>query len=161
MGRDAVAQLEALLSRSFDGENTQSLLANLTSVRADDWDWIPPGGRRGIRAIFEHSAVAKHIYADFLFGPLRRSWDEVAGECHARAGNDTAALVAWAREGHARFMAGMAGLTDADLAGMTTKWHGATDTVAEVIAVMIQHDCYHAGEINHLRAVHQQRDFED
>jgi hypothetical protein len=27
-----------------------------------------------------------------------------------------------------------------------------------VIAVMIQHDCYHAGEINHIRAIHQQRD---
>lgn len=55
-------------------------------------------------------------------------------------------------------MAGIASLQDDELPKMTTKWHGARDSIAEVIAVMIQHDCYHAGEINHLRAVHQQRD---
>src|SRR4029079_16681494 len=79
--------------------------------------------------------------------------------CHARApGGDFAALVEWAREGHAAFMAGMATLTDEDLPQMTTKWHGARDTKAEVIAVMIQHDCYHAGEINHLRAIRRHDD---
>ena len=28
-------------------------------------------------------------------------------------------------------------------------------------AVMIEHDLYHAGEINHIRALHQQNDDED
>ena len=169
MTRAVVQQLEALLNRSFDGENTQSLLGNLTDVQPDDWDWIPPGGERTvrdtlehpaiarhitIRDIFEHAAIAKHIYTDFLFGDARRSWEEVAAECAARAGRDAAALVVWARDGHAAFMRGMSSLQDDDLATMTTKWHGARDTRAEVIAVMIQHDCYHAGEINALRSVH-------
>jgi uncharacterized damage-inducible protein DinB len=108
--------------------------------------------------IFEHAAIAKHIYVDYLFGDGKRSWSEVAAECHARAGDDVDALVEWAREGHAKFMAGMATLQDEDLPDITTKWHGARDTKSEVIAVMIQHDCYHAGEINHLRATHQRRD---
>jgi uncharacterized damage-inducible protein DinB len=158
MSRAVVGQLESLLNRSFDGENTQSLLGNLASVAPDDWDWLPPGGARSIRAIFEHAAIAKHIYVDYLFGEAKRLWAEVEAECHARAGDEPDALVAWAREGHAAFMAGMARLQDDDLPKMTTKWHGAEDTVAEVIAVMIQLDCYHGGEINHLRAVHQQRD---
>ena len=68
------------------------------------------------------------------------------------------ALVACARDGHAAFMAGMSGLQDADLATMTTKWHGTRDTTVEVISVMIQHDCYHAGEINHIRALRQRDD---
>lgn len=155
MSRPAVSQLESLLRRSFDGENTQSLLGNLANVRPDDWDWVPPGGLRSIRAIFEHAAVAKHIYVDYLFGGANRSWADVEAECHARAGDDTGALVAWAKEGHAAFMAGMASLRDDDLPKTTTKWHGARDSIAEVIAVMIQHDCYHAGEINHLRAQRQ------
>ena len=158
MTRAVVQQLESLLNRSFDGQNTQSLLANLNQVQTEDWEWLPHGGERSIRAIFQHAAIAKHIYADFLFSEDTRTWAQVEAECHARSGADTAALVDWAREGHARFMAGIASLRDADLPEMTTKWHGARDTKAEVIAVMIQHDCYHAGEINHLRAVHQQRD---
>lgn len=158
MARAVVRQLEALLNRSFDGENTQSMMGNLWDVHPDDWDWLPPGGRRTIRDIFEHAAVAKHIYAHFLFGEATRSWDDVHAECRDRAGTDIDPLVEWAREGHRAFMAGMASLDDEDLAAMTTKWHGARDTKAEVIAVMIQHDCYHAGEINHLRALHQQRD---
>jgi uncharacterized damage-inducible protein DinB len=161
MSRAVVEQLEALLRRSFDGANTQSLLGNLTNVQADDWDWLPDGGKRTIRDIFEHAAVAKHIYAAFLFSDARPRWDDVHRQCRERADDDTAALVEWAREGHAAFMAGMAKLQDDDLAEVTTKWHGATDTKAEVIAVMIQHDCYHAGEINHLRALHQRRDFEE
>ena len=151
MARDAVERLEALLRRSFDGENTQSLLGNSATVRAEDWDWVPPGGDRSIRRIFEHTAIAKHIYAKFLFTGDRPAWTTVAAQRPAEIG----ALVAWAREGHAAFMAGMSGLQDGDLPTMTTKWHGARDTTAEVIAVMIQHDCYHAGEINHIRALRQ------
>jgi len=160
MSRSAVSQLEALLNRSFDGQNTQSLLFNLADVVPDDWEWVPPGGERSIRDIFEHAAVAKHIYVDYLFGEAKRTWGEVLAECRERTGGDSAALVAWAKEGHAAFMAGMATLQDSDLPQMTTKWHGARDTKGEVMAVMIQHDCYHAGEINHLRAVHQGRDRE-
>ena len=151
MARDAVERLEALLRRSFDGENTQSLIGNLANVRADDWDRVPANGERSIRRIFEHAAIAKHIYTKFLFSGERPAWSEVAAQRPA----DIDALVAWAREGHAAFMAGMSGLQDGDLATMTTKWHGATDTTAEVISVMIQHDCYHAGEINHIRAILQ------
>ena len=158
MTRTAIPHLEALLNRSFDGDNTQSLLGNLEDVQPDDWDWLPDGAERTIRDIFEHAAVAKHIYTAFLFSDARPSWQEIHAQCNARAGSDTAVLIDWAREGHAAFMAGMTTLQDEDLDTITTKWHGATDTTAEVIAVMIQHDCYHAGEINHLRAVHQRRD---
>ena len=80
--------------------------------------------------------------------------------CISRGGMGIEALVEWARDSHTAFMAGMATLEDEHLAEMTTKWHGARDTKAEVIAVIIQHDCYHAGEINHLRAIHQHRDTE-
>ena len=38
-----------------------------------------------------------------------------------------------------------------------TKWGESKETLW-IIAVMIQHDLDHAGEINHLRSLHQQRD---
>lgn len=80
MSRAVVENLVALLNRSFDGENTQSLLGNVASVRREDWDWLAPGGARTIRDIFEHAAVAKHIYGDYLFGNGDRTWDDVATE---------------------------------------------------------------------------------
>ena len=67
MARDGVERLESLLRRSFDGENTQSLIGNLAKVRAEDWDWVPPNGERSVRRIFEHAVIAKHIYTKFLF----------------------------------------------------------------------------------------------
>ena len=39
-----------------------------------------------------------------------------------------------------------------------TNW-GELKETCWIIAVMIQHDLYHAGEISHLRALHQQNDF--
>jgi hypothetical protein len=38
-----------------------------------------------------------------------------------------------------------------------TNW-GELKETRWIIAVMIEHDPYHAGEINHLRALHQQND---
>ena len=74
------------------------------------------------------------------------------------APDDTAALIAWAREGHATFIEGMRGLSDAELALETRTHWGMAAPKRWVIGVMIQHDCYHAGEINHLRALRQGND---
>jgi uncharacterized damage-inducible protein DinB len=67
-------------------------------------------------------------------------------------------LVRWAREAHAVLIAGVSALADDDLSRLTTKHWGGTGSTGEVIAVMIHHDVYHAGEINHLRAMRQADD---
>ena len=55
-------------------------------------------------------------------------------------------------------MTGMSTLTDADLTTPTTKHWGEVAPTSDVIAVMIMHDTYHAGEINHLRALRHAND---
>ena len=154
MVRFAVEHFLALLDESFAGDGAHSLLGNIRDLRGDDWEWRPRGGERTVREIFEHAAIAKHLNAEHLFGAAERVYADVhnASPLRARPG-DTEALLAWAREGHAAFVAGMAALRDADLDAPTRRWHGAMHTNAFAIGATIQHDCYHAGEINHLRAL--------
>jgi hypothetical protein len=67
---------------------------------------------------------------------------------------DAAAAVAWLREGHARLRRSVAVLNDAELdRPRMTNW-GERKETRWIVAVLIQHDLYHAGEINHLRALH-------
>jgi len=47
----------------------------------------------------------------------------------------------------------VASLQDGDLDALTRRHYGAVQSKASAIGAMIQHDCYHAGEINHLRAL--------
>jgi len=61
--------------------------------------------------------------------------------------------MACARDGHAAFVAGVAALHDADLDTPARRHYGKVQSTESVIGVMVQHNCYHAGEINHLRAV--------
>ena len=159
MTRIAVEQLLALVHASFDGDGAHSLMANVRDLRAEDWDWLPPGAERTIREIFEHAAIAKYLYAEHMFGTAKRSYADVHGESPLRARpDDTGGLIAWAREGHAAFAAGVASLDDAGLGAPTRRHYGKMDVMDNVVGVMIRHDAYHAGEINHLRALRHRND---
>jgi hypothetical protein len=63
--------------------------------------------------------------------------------------------VAWLREGQALLRAGLAGLDDAGLLAPRRSPQGKLRETRWIIAIMIQHDLYHAGEINHIRCLHQ------
>ncbi|MDP9236578.1 MAG: DinB family protein [Chloroflexota bacterium] len=154
MTRIAIEQLLTLVNQAFESDGPHSILGNVAELDAKDWDWRPAGADRTIREIFEHVAIAKHLFAEHLFGEAKRSYRDAHHDSPLRARpDDTAALIDWARDGHAQFVAGLQSLEDADLDASTRKHHGAVDTKAAVIGVMVQHDCYHAGEINHLRAL--------
>ncbi len=154
MSRVAVGHLLALVNEAFESERAHSLMGNVAGLQDDDWDWKPPGGERTIREIVEHAAIAKRLYAEHLFGAAKRSYADVERESPLRAAaRDTEALLAWAREGHAAFVAGVAALGD-DALGQPARTHyGSVRSTASVIGAMVEHDCYHAGEINHLRAL--------
>jgi hypothetical protein len=62
------------------------------------------------------------------------------------------------REGHRLFVASVAALEDGDLATPRLANWGAMMETRQLIEVIIAHDFYHAGEINHIRATLQQRD---
>ena len=154
MTRSAVDQLLYFLDAAFDGKDWHSLLVNLRSVAPEEWGWTPPGGRRSVRDIVQHVGSCKMMYENHAFGDATLGWEdpEVMGR-DALEGADSA--VAWLRRGHERLRSSVAGLDDEQLGRpRLTNWGEAKET-RWIVAVTIQHDLYHAGEINHLRSLYR------
>lgn len=153
-----VAQLVQLLDEAFAGdalagEDWHSLLGNLRTVPSEAWDWLPAVGSRSIRDIVQHVGGCKFMYENHAFGDGSLRWDHplVMGEGVL---SEPSTAMAWLREGHDRLRHSIAALTDADLdRPRMTNWGEAAET-RWIVTVMIHHDVYHAGEVNHLRSLH-------
>jgi uncharacterized damage-inducible protein DinB len=156
----AVAALVRMADSAFDGQHWHATIRNLSSLNADDWDWAPPDGERTIRELVRHIGKCKVHFADQLFGDGTRSWEEPIPAALHPDGNIEDAL-AWLREAHKAFRDGIAGLSDADLSTTPSGYWNEPRELQWSIEVMIQHEVYHTGEINHIRALHQGNDFWD
>lgn len=160
MSRVGVELLRYLLGESFDGNEEHSLLGNLRSVEPADWDSLPPGGSRSIRDIVAHVGGCLYMYENHAFGDARLTWTESLVEGPAPRGEpvpvDT--VLAWLHEGNQRLDASVAALDDAALTESRRAPWGAMAETRWLISVMIEHNLYHAGEINHLRALRHRAD---
>lgn len=155
--RVRVSELVDLLDEAFQGTRWHSLLSNRESVTPADWLWVAPGGRRSIRDIVAHVGGRKFMYHNQAFGDGRYTWDDppVAG---GDALATVSSSVAWLREGHQRLRLSIAALGDDELPRLRPHHSGTPRETRWIIATMIQHNLYHAGEINYIRALRQQND---
>ena len=173
----AVDHLVYLLDEAFEGRETawHSVLGNLASVTQDDWLWAPPRGARTIRMLTAHVGGALWLYYDRVFGDCTvfgdpiMSWDAPIPELGvgtmdldspARLPNEPAMrdVIDWATGRFRAFRDAVADLDDEGLKVMRSNHHGRPYPVRWFVGVMIQHLAYHAGEINHIRALHQGND---
>ena len=150
----AVDTLAGLIHDAYEGDPEHSLLANLREVTERDWYALLPGGGRSIADILEHVGWCKWMYEDFAFcsGSLRGDQPPLLPPAGARA-RSRPELLAWLAEGHQRWLASVTALrddTELDRDRMTN-W-GEPLPTRVIVRIMIAHDLYHAGEINHLRA---------
>jgi hypothetical protein len=153
----AITQLLYLFDEVFEGKDWESLLQNLGSVTPADWAWVPPGGRRCIRDIVQHVGGCKFMYHDQAFGDARLTWDDPLVEGREAIASIPTA-VEWLRAGQARLRESIAALEESDLLTLRPHHSGKLKETRWIISMMIQHDVYHAGEINFIRALHQQND---
>lgn len=157
MAAVGASQLLYLLDEAFDGTDWHSLLGNLRSLKEDDWRWVPPGGNRSIRDIVQHVGGSKFMYHDYAFGDAMLTWEDPLVEGGEEL-ETVSSAIEWLREGQGRLRQGIASLEDAELLRQRmTNWGEPRET-RWIVAVMIQHDLYHAGEINHIRCLRQQND---
>ena len=153
MPEPAVETLLYLFRRAFD-EGEHGLARNLAAVTEDQWDAIVPGQPfgRSIGWIAWHAVAGKHLYWDHAFGERRLTGDYTEqGVLSPRRTKDD--VIAYGREWQQRWLEKIEQLTDADLQAPTKAHWGATLSMRRVISAVLEHDIYHAGEINHLRAV--------
>jgi uncharacterized damage-inducible protein DinB len=159
MTRQAIESYLYLMDAGFEGRDWHSLLSNLNTVAPEDWEWVPPDGARSIRDIIRHVGRVKVMAYDQAFGEAALTWDDprVDGEATTI---DRPTAIAWLRTCHERLHGGVAALADDAelLQPRRTNWGELRETRWIIVVTMIQHDLYHAGEINHLRALHQSND---
>ena len=160
LSRTAIDTLAWLAEEAFDGDPSQSLLANLRDLREEDWTAMRRETGRSIADILEHVGWSKWMYEDHAFGPASMRGDQppLIPEGGARS-RPRKELLAWLMEGHRRWLASIRALaddTELDRERLTN-W-GEWLPTRVIIRIMIAHDFYHAGEINHLRALLQQTD---
>ena len=153
--RIALEALVWLTEEAFQGDPDQSLLANLRGLREEDWTALPPGGSRSIADVLEHVGWAKWMYEDYAFGPASMRGNQPplvpAGGARSRPYKE---LLEWLTEGHRRWLASIRALEDdSELEReRPTNWGDRLPTRV-LIRILIGHDFYHAGEINHIRAL--------
>lgn len=159
MAHTAIETLVWLLEDAFEGDTDHALLPNLRDLREDDWLAVPPGGGRSIAEILEHVGWAKWMYEDYAFGSASLRGDVPPMVMEDLRPRPKGALLEWLREGHRRFVASVAALKD-DLEldrPRLANW-GELLPTRTLIRLIIAHDFYHAGEINHMRALLQGTD---
>lgn len=144
-----------LIEEAFAVDPDHSLLANLRDLPEDQWTALPPSAGRSIADILEHVGWAKWMYENYAFGSASLRGDQpplVPTEGARSRPHDE--LMAWLTEGHRRWLASVRALPDdAELdQNRLTNW-GERLPTRVIIRIMIAHDLYHAGEINHLRAL--------
>ena len=66
---------------------------------------------------------------------------------------DQAAVLPWLEEAHARLMVHVRSLTDADLGQPRHTHWGELKETRWLLSAVLQHDVYHAGEINRMRGL--------
>jgi uncharacterized damage-inducible protein DinB len=158
--RTAIDTLAWLIEEAFDGDPSHSLLANLQDLRGEDWTATPGGSGRSIADILEHVGWSKWMYEDYAFGSASMQGDQppLVPEGGARS-RPQEELLAWLTEGHRRWLASVRALRDDSELNKDrlTNWGDRLPTRV-IIRIMIAHDLYHAGEINHLRALLQSTD---
>jgi hypothetical protein len=93
------------------------------------------------------------MYDDYAFGAATLRFGTPEVEPFAESG-DQVEVVAWLEDAHVRLAGHVAALADdAELdAPRLTNW-GEQRPTRWIVAAMITHDAYHAGEINHVRSL--------
>ncbi len=149
-----------LIEEAFEGDLSQSLLSNLINLREEDWESLTPGGGRKIAEILEHVGWCKWMYEDYAFGSASLRGDQpplIPSNGSTSRPHDE--LLTWLKEGHYKWLASVRRLQDdSELeCERLTNW-GEWMKTRTIIRIMIGHDYYHAGEINHLRSILQGTD---
>jgi uncharacterized damage-inducible protein DinB len=158
--RTAIDTLAWLVEEAFEGDLDQALMANLRDLHEEDWTALPARANRSIAEVLEHVGWSKWMYEDYAFGSASMRGDQPplipTGGARSRP---IAELLVWLKEGHQRWITSVRALSnDSELnQDRLTNW-GERLPTRVIIRIMIRHDFYHAGEINHIRALLQGTD---
>ena len=164
MGRSGIEQLLYMMDRTFAAPGPtfgtwHSFLVNLADVRDDDWLWVPEDGERTIFDIVQHAGEAKYVYDSRAFGDASMHWERPGSIPTIEPATPREEVVRWLTDGQQRLREHVAALADdSELSKMRPGLWGDQHETRWLITQVIQHDLYHAGELNHIRALRHKND---
>jgi uncharacterized damage-inducible protein DinB len=136
-----------------ESNESQALLPNLATVPADAWRALPSGAVRSIHDIANHIGACKVMYDDFAFGAGTLQFGTPEVEPFATEGSPED-VIAWLETTHRRLVDHVTALADdGELDRRRLANWGEQRPTRWLIAALIAHDAYHAGEINHIRSL--------
>ena len=146
-----------LLQRAFGPGTEHGFIQNAFAVPDTLWNEPPVSGRRSAADIAAHVGAGIWVYWSCAFDePMQ--WD--ASFDRGRRFETKAALLDWARDGLDRLIASVTALDDdADLEEPRPVHYSAEPVpTRQILASIMEHCLYHAGEINHVRALLMEAD---
>ncbi len=153
-----IEQFLYLFDSAFE-HSEQSILANLKSVRDEDWTALPHGAKRSILDIVAHVGMFKYMYPGSAFRNREFDYrdDPVSPPKSTLTSKDVA--IDWLRQAHAYLVDAFSELADdTELAEPRPAHWGDLLPTRRLMAIVLEHDTYHAGEINRTRALLQGND---
>ncbi len=156
--RPRIEELLRLMDRAFAG-NEHSLLDNIGTVTAESWDALPPNARRSVREITHHVGMFKYMYTNHAFRAGDMDYDDPPASPPPERLANLSAATDWLREAHEYLTGCIRELeSDAELDVPRKAHWGEMVPTHHIIVTMLEHDLYHAGEINRTRALLQDDD---
>jgi hypothetical protein len=145
-----------MLDEAFRDNPWHSSKSNMRSLREDDWEWLADGAQRSILHIVQHVGYCNLVYENQAFGDRTITWDDAA---HLPATTAPDVMADWLRASQQTLRDSVAALQDDDdLLQLRRNPWGTESPTRWIVNNMIQHNLYHLGEINHMRALHQRND---
>ena len=135
-----------------DSGESQSLMANLRNVDERMWRARLPGSVRTIESIAMHVGTCKVMYRDHAFGSRALTWESEEVQPWPDGEAPLADTLDWLRRAHAYLMDDVRQLSDADLSALRWANWGEQRETRWLLSMLMQHDTYHAGEINRIRS---------
>jgi len=146
-GRVVVEDVLWRMDQAWSEGRWHALLPHLKGVTWEEATWPPVQGRRTILGILTHLGLCKIMYWEYAFGPAELTWPEAAQD--VPKGEDLPEWRAWLRAAHEQFRSAVADLTDLGLGELRRHNSGEQMPTRTLVSTMIEHDLYHAGEINY------------
>ena len=159
MTRTGIEFLSQRLEAAYRGDPFHAVRKNIASVRPDEWDVRPAKwtveefGTQPELSICDlalHVGGPKYMYADRAFGDASLEW----GDIKPPESREMNVVLAWMDAGHRLLQDGLKALSDDEELSVQRQAPWRTPmTRMQLVALVINHDVYHSGEINRQRAL--------
>jgi uncharacterized damage-inducible protein DinB len=141
------------MDHAFEGGEFHSLMGNLSAVEPEMWKARLPKSLRTIGEIALHVGSSKVMYTDYAFGSGSLTWESAEVAPWSPQNPPMAGVLDWLREVHATLMRHVRKLSDDELSRPRLANWGEEKETRWLLSTVLQHDVYHAGEINRMRSL--------